>query len=63
MLLMEEKLRKQYPWLYSKKKTRVVGKRREFYKVELNPIVTDHGNFWTVTREKDASPLILSKEF
>ena len=58
-----EKLAKDYPWLFSKKKVRVVGKKREFYKVELNPVITDHGAFWTVTREKDASPLILSKNY
>ena len=58
-----DKLRKDYPWLFSKKKVRVINKKREYYKVELNPMIIDCGSHWSVVREKDASPLILSKSY
>ena len=51
----------KYKWLFSKQKVRVVNKKREFYKVELEPTVVDGGSCWLIYREKDSSPLILSK--
>ena len=60
---MEEKLRKKYPWLYTKKGKRVVGKKREYFNIELNPVITDCGSHWSIVREQNASPLILSKNF
>lgn len=60
---MLEKLQKDYPWLFSKQGKRVVNGKRQYFTIELNPIITDNGSFWTVTREKDSSPLILSKEY
>ena len=59
----KEKLAKDYPWLFSKKITTVVGKSRVYSKKALSPEIVDHGSFYTVTREKDASPLILSKNY
>lgn len=60
---MIEKLQKQYKWLFSKKKVRVVNGKREFYKVDFNPQIVDNGSHWAIYREKDSSPLILSKNF
>ena len=59
----KEKLRKDYPWLFSKKKVIVVNKKREYYKVEFDPIIEEHDSHWRVYREKNSSPLILSKNY
>ncbi len=60
---MKDKLLKDYPWLFKKTKFRVETGKRKQYTVELNPTIEDKGTFWLVTREKDASPLILSKDY
>lgn len=60
---MIEKLQKDYKWLFSKKKVRVVNGKREFYKVEFTPIIEELDNCYRVYREKDSSPLILSKNY
>lgn len=60
---MLEKLKNEYKWLFEKTITVVVGKGRKYVKVPLTPTITDCDTFWSVTREPDASPLILSKEY
>ncbi len=60
---MEEKLRKDYPWLFSKQEMYFEGVKRKFRKVELNPIIEEFDSHYAITREKDASPLILSRNY
>ena len=60
---MEDKLKKDYPWLFTKKVKVMVGKDRKFAKKELKPTIEDKGSFYLITREQDASPLILSKNY
>ena len=60
---MIEKLQKNYKWLFSKKKAVVVSGKREFITIELNPTIVDNGTFWSIYREENSSPLILSKNY
>ena len=60
---MKEKLKKDYKWLFETKKVRVTGKTREFYKVEFDPIIEEHDSHYRVYKQKDSSPLILSKNY
>ena len=60
---MEERLRKDYKWLFEKKEMFLEGTKRKFRKKELTPTIVDGGSHWQVYREKDASPLILSKNY
>ena len=60
---MIEKLKKDYKWLFSKKKISVMNGKRVYSTVELNPTIVDGGSHWAVYREKDSSPLILSKDY
>ena len=59
----KEKLNKDYPWLFSKQVFRVETGKKKFYKKTFEPIIEDHTNHWRVYREKDSSPLILSKNY
>ena len=52
---------KKYPWLFKKQGKRVVNGKRSFFTINLTPWVEDHGSHYRVYREKNASPLILSK--
>ena len=52
---------KKYPWLFKKKTKAVINGKRVFSTVSLSPWVEDHGSHYRIYREKNASPLILSK--
>ncbi len=58
-----EKLQKDYKWLFSKQTKSVVNGKRIYSTVELSPIIEEHDTHYRVYREKDASPLILSKDY
>ena len=60
---MEEKLQKDYPWLFSKEIVTVVNGKKNRKKRELSPNIQDYGSHWRVYKEKDSSPLILSKSY
>ncbi len=60
---MIEKLQKDYSWLFTKKKARVVNGKREFYSVGFSPQIVDGGSHWAIYREENSSPLILSKNY
>lgn len=60
---MIEKLEKAYPWLFKKQGKMVINGKRKFFKIALQPTIEDHGSHWRVYREKNSSPLILSKNF
>ena len=60
---MEEKLQKDYPWLFVKNIVTVVNGKKSTTKRELSPNVQDCGSHWRVYKEKDSSPLILSKSY
>ena len=59
----QERLKKDYPWLFGKKKVRVNNNKREFYKVEFSPIIEEYDSHYKVYREVNSSPLILSKNY
>ena len=59
----KETLQKDYKWLFSKQKVRVINGKREFYNIELDPIIEEHDSHYRVYREKGSSPLILSKTY
>ena len=60
---MEEKLKSKYPWLFVKKYFRIETGKKKWFRKEITPIIEDHDSHWRVYKEKDASPLILSKNF
>ncbi len=51
----------KYKWLFEKTSKRVVNGKRQFFRVQLTPRVVDAGSHFQIYREKNASPLILSK--
>ena len=59
----KEKLNKDYPWLFKKKVSRVETGKKIWGTKQLDPTIEDHGSHWRVYREKDSSPLILSKNY
>ena len=59
----KEKLSKDYPWLFSKKVYRIETGKKVWGKKEFDPIIEEHDSHWRVYREKDSSPLILSKNY
>lgn len=61
--MKKEDLKKTYKWLFSGQKKRVVNGKREFYTVEFDPIIEDAGSHWRIYKQKDSSPLILSKDY
>ena len=60
---MIEKLQKDYKWLFTKRTFMIVNGKKEWSSHEITPIIVDAGSHWQVYKEKDASPLILSKEY
>ena len=60
---MEEKLRKDYPWLFTKRTFMVVNGKKIWNNHEITPEIVDAGSHWQVYKEKDASPLILNKNY
>ena len=56
-------LMKDYPWMFKKRTTKGVGKTRRVIVKEFTPIVHDCGSHYAIQREKDSSPLILSKNY
>ena len=60
---MIDKLRKDYKWLFEKSKIVIDGTKRRTVKIALTPTIIDNGSSWLVYREKDSSPLILSKNY
>ena len=60
---MIEKLQKDYKWLFTKKTFMIVNGKKEWSTHEITPTIVDAGSHWQVYKEKDASPLILSKEY
>ena len=51
----------KYKWLFSKQEQYMDGKRSRFRTIATSPFVEDGESHWRVYREKDSSPLILSK--
>ena len=51
----------RYKFLFTKKIKQVVNGKRIFKTVELSPYVEEHSTHYRVYAERDASPLILSK--
>ncbi len=60
---MIEKLQKDYKWLFSKQTKTVVNGKRIYSNKTLTTEIQDHGSLYRVYREKDSSPLILSKNY
>ena len=60
---METKLRKDYKWLFSKRTFMVVNGKKVWSTHEITPTIVDGGSHWRIYKEKDASPLILSKNY
>ena len=60
---MEERLRKDYPWLFTKSTFTADKGKKTWTKHELTPTIEDCGSHYRVTREPGASPLILSKNY
>ena len=60
---MKEQLKKDYPWLFKKKVAWVNNKKREFKTILFDPIIVESDAAYFIYREKDSSPLILSKSY
>ena len=60
---MIDKLEKDYKWLFSKQTKTVIAGKITYSNKTLTPEIQDHGSHYRVYREKDASPLILSKNY
>lgn len=58
-----EKLKKDYGWLFKKKKVWVNNGKRQFYTVEFTPIIEEYDSHYKIYREVNSSPLILSKNY
>lgn len=59
----KETLSKKYPWLFKKKVFMIINGKKEYSFKQFDPIIEDHESHWRVYREKDSSPLILSKQY
>ena len=58
-----ENLKKDYPHMFKKIRVRMEGKSRTTTILENTPIVSRHDTHIEVRKDKDSSPLILSKSY